>query len=568
MTRAGFAVCLVLLVVTSGWAQRSPDLQWSWRFIAGGVTVGAPVEDSAGRLYFTAEDRFLYALDETGTMHWRTDLERRPTGPIVLGTDGSIYVTLEDGRLVALNKDGRLLWELRLERGGALAPISFTSGLVVASDASGHVIGLTHRGVRVWETDLEDRIPCPPVVDYDAKILVATETGSLLSLNPDGRVTSRRYIGVIAAALAPVEDGILIGTTLGHLIRLDRENEPEWRADLGSAIAELVVDEDGSAYARLDDGSAVRVGEDGVVLWRANPAPAMVRSIVSAHGALISLTGGSIAHLQPDGSLSWQLPLRPGPAKVSLLASGELVVATTDWVTYRYGVIEPSSGPWPRPRGSVENSGRPPGVAAGRTRQDDYEDNLDYIYLAEYVRSDSEDEQLSALREIQDRAAGPNGLADSYSYVVDLCEEVAGTGTVGRVAGDTPVFGHRSRALAISILGEVGDLATARYLVRLLNEEQDADLQGAILEALAALGSGVGGGTVSVVREVLERQHEGVEAEAVARAAVRTIAAIHEYEGGFLNEDGISVLTTIATGWYGNETRSSALQALEDLSRR
>ena len=127
----------LLLVVPTVHADTPTPGGWTWRFIAGGPIVGWPATDDRGRYYFTAEDRFLYALDSEGVMMWRTDLGRRSAGMIAVGADRSIYVVLEDGRLLAINKDGRLLWEIRLARGEQLPPVVLASGTVVASDTTG-----------------------------------------------------------------------------------------------------------------------------------------------------------------------------------------------------------------------------------------------------------------------------------------------------------------------------------------------------------------------------------------------------------------------------------------------
>lgn len=551
---------LVSLALT---AQEIPDGQWSWRFIAGGATVAGPMTPDNRRFYFTAEDRFLYALSN-GVMVWRTDLQRRPTGALALGPDGSIYVPLEDGRLLALNKDGRLLWEVQLARGRVLAPVVMASGLVIVSDRSGTVLGLTHAGHRVWQLETGVELSVSPVVDSAGLLRVATVEGYLLSIDTDGRLISRRFVGSVAATLAPLPDGILVGSTLGHLVRFDAANEPLWRADLGSAIAELVAAPDKSAYARLDDGSVARVTRDGVIAWRAHPVPHRIAGIVSAGGVVVAISGGSIGFIQPGGSLEWQFPLRSDPVAMRVVQD-QLIVSTSDWVTYAYSIPVEPSGPWPASRGDERGSGRLSGVSGSRVPPLEYQDILDYIYLAEFLRSEDQSDQLSGLGEIEERI--PNGLRGSYSYVLDLCEEVAGAGSAGRIGGTRPLPSIQARRVALSILGHIGDLGTARYLVRLLRDEPAGGIHADIVDALSRLGSGTNGSVVGVISSLLNDRATTVPDERLAQAAVAAVESIYMYEGGFLSEDGVGLLSTIATGPYQATTRRDALLVLERLSR-
>ncbi len=243
------------------------------------------------------------------------------------GPDLSIYVVLEDGKLIAINKDGRLIWEFALTRGEQLPPVVLSTGLIIASDTTGRVVGLTHRGYKVWEIDLGESVSAAPVLDYSRRLVFGTARGNLHALDSAGIVLAKRYIGDVPSVIAPYQDGLLVGTTSGRLIRLGTDDDPKWRTDLGSAVADLVIDEQNQSYALLDDGSLAHVSASGVVTWRANPTPARIASVTAANGALVTITGGSLTHLSPDGSLSWQLGLPSNP--VILFISSPTVTRTS-----------------------------------------------------------------------------------------------------------------------------------------------------------------------------------------------------------------------------------------------
>ena len=51
-------------------------------------------------------------------------------------------------------------------------------------------------------------------------------------------MTGSQFVAGVPSALAPVEAGVLVGTTSGHLVRID-ETGALWEVDLGSAVQEL-----------------------------------------------------------------------------------------------------------------------------------------------------------------------------------------------------------------------------------------------------------------------------------------------------------------------------------------
>ncbi len=524
--------------------------------------------DDRGQTYFTAEDRYLYALDTDGLMRWRTDLGRRSAGMVGVGADRSIYVVLEDGRLLAINKDGRLLWEIRLTRGKQLPPVILATGIVIASDATGRIVSVTHAGFHIWEIDLGESLSSAPIVDFEERLVFGTVRGYLVMVDPSGLIIARRYIGDVPSVIAPLPDGVLVGTTSGRLIKIQTDGEPAWRTDLGSAIAELVIDADDEAYALLDDGSLAHVSASGVVTWRANPTPATVQSATAADGVLIGISGGLLAHIKPDGNLSWQLRLPSTPLQVALSDRSSAMVSTGNWVTYSYPIDLEPRGSWPSVRGRVQATGVPPGVVVVRPEVGEFVDSLDYIYLSELLRSPFENDQMTGLREIAGRMdRGSEALSGSYPYILNLCEDVAGARHYGPAGfGSRATMSRSARSLAISILGSIGDLRTSRFLLRLLRAEEAIDLQVEILVALAQLGTGLGGDAVQTAVQVIASDSARFPSDQLALAAVVYIEAIHEYEGGFLSADGVLLLTRIMAGPYRRSTREAAAAALSGLS--
>ena len=533
---------------------------WEWRFVAGGATVGVGAIDGSGNLYFAAEDRFLYALDPNGTMHWRVDLERRATGDVAVGPDGTIFAILENGTLLALNKDGRLIWRYR-EAGTRLrAPVVLDTGTVVVGAESGEVVGISHAGREVWRVSTGERIVADPVLGHDGRIHLATAGGSVISLGTDGGRIRSRYIGSAGSTLAPTAAGLVIGTADGHVIYLDREFEPLWRTDVGGEVERLLVGTEEHIYGLLSDGSVVHLS-GGVATWRARPTPAVINGIaVLNDGILASLSNGMLAHIPPDGSLSWQVELPSAPLAPVLALHGVMNIPTEQWVIYSFSTEGVLDGAWPQPRGGERLSGVPVGVYNMRSSSAEYEHEFDYIYLREFLSSPFEVDQLAGIGEIEDRSGN---YAGSYHYVLELCEWVAGgpfTGAEGETASNT--FARSSRTRAITILGDIGDLHSVSALIRILRYEPYTDLQAAIMGSLARLGSVRGGDVIAIADRLVTDNAAAGPDDLLAIAASDLVAAVFEYEGGFADSVAIDILTTIVSSGYRRSTREYALAVL------
>lgn len=66
---------------------------------------GGPVEDSAGRLYFGAQDDHAYCLSPDGTLLWKHRTGGDVDAPLVLTPNGVLLVGSDDGKLYAMGRN-------------------------------------------------------------------------------------------------------------------------------------------------------------------------------------------------------------------------------------------------------------------------------------------------------------------------------------------------------------------------------------------------------------------------------------------------------------------------------
>jgi outer membrane protein assembly factor BamB len=556
------------LAQDAGDASNAPQpRRWLWRFVAGGATVGSGAVGDDGRYYFAAEDRYLYALDRNGIMIWRTDLGRLPAGGIVVGTDGTLFVTLANGELLALNRDGRLIWREEITGGDPLAPVVLRNGVIVTVRRPSRVEARTHFGELVWELDVEAPVSAAPVLGPAGNVLVPTAEGEVVAVSIDGRPAGRRYIGEIASVLGIFDGGTLLGSTSGRVIAMDEQLEPIWRADVGSAVREIRVGANGDIYATSDDGGLSRITPVGAVAWKAQPGRASMQSPSVSNDVLVTVSDGLLTRLGREGVPVWQMRLLDLPLGMTTAPYGAVIVATQSWVTYAYEVRFEPSGAWPQERGGGDRRGVDVAADTGRVSMEAFERSVDYLALRSYLLTGGPSEQVVAMAGIASRIADGENLAGRHHYMLHLSEQVAGSPYFGPLTQFGPKSApRRARELAVQVLGEIGDLATGRFLARLLRYEPDHAMQASILRSMGRLGTAIDSDLAARLREIVRRDVVRGPSDRLGSAMVRFVEAIDAYRGGYLDPAVAEVLLEIASANYGRAVRRSALDAVRSLA--
>ena len=91
-------------------------IEKKWEFTAGGKIFGALAMADDGTLYAAAEDGFVYALNGSGNLQWKTYIGPTRSAPSV-GPDGAIYIANSNGRVLALNHSGTVRWTADVYQG-------------------------------------------------------------------------------------------------------------------------------------------------------------------------------------------------------------------------------------------------------------------------------------------------------------------------------------------------------------------------------------------------------------------------------------------------------------------
>ena len=88
----------------------------TWETALAGVLTTPPAEGLDGRIYCTAEDRALHALDGvSGREYWNYRPGRRLIEFTIVSPDGTIFVLTTQKDLIAVTPGGWELWRYRLK---------------------------------------------------------------------------------------------------------------------------------------------------------------------------------------------------------------------------------------------------------------------------------------------------------------------------------------------------------------------------------------------------------------------------------------------------------------------
>jgi hypothetical protein len=241
----------------------------SWRFVTGGTIPGSPTFAlGSGLVYAAADDRYLYAIGNGGELQWRHDLERRPTGPAVVGPLDTVYVPLSGGTVVGVAPSGNRVFTARAgadagETGGRTeASREPRKGAAQRSDP-GRKSGSGRRSGSVRKPAAVTGLS----VDPEGIVYVAHSGGLVAAYAPSGTLLWRSRLTASAALSAgPVvghPQGLILGDAAGGVTMLSGSGKRRFRRALAEGVAELAVSDAGTIFAASRAGTVTCFGLAG-----------------------------------------------------------------------------------------------------------------------------------------------------------------------------------------------------------------------------------------------------------------------------------------------------------------
>ncbi len=120
----------------------------TWETALAGILTTPPAEGLDGRIYCTAEDRALHALDGVnGKEYWNYRPGRRLIEFTIVSPDGTIFVLTSQKDLIAVSPGGWELWRYRLRNIPGIHPAIDNRGIFYLTGEENFLYGIDRRGV-------------------------------------------------------------------------------------------------------------------------------------------------------------------------------------------------------------------------------------------------------------------------------------------------------------------------------------------------------------------------------------------------------------------------------------
>jgi hypothetical protein len=573
------AVVLLGAFAVSAWAQAGGPTAgpaaavgpaYLWRAATGGQVRSRPAVGPDGTVYALSEDSYLYAWVPGGSLRWKHDLGWIPWDCLAVGDDGTVYAGLKNGDFLAVNPRGGRLWTARLDGTPSGDPAVSRDGTVVVGTAAGTLAAFSHLGLRAWSVTLPGAVKGSPVIDGAGTIYAAAADRRVYALTPWGEFKWSLPFTTAPVVHAVTADGtVVVGTDGGDLVGVNPSGDVRWKAALGAPVLGAAADAL-QVVADTADGRVAGFSADGRETWK----KAAGRTIASppwavGSGALLAAVDGSF--LFYDSVHSAPLSFKTaavGPAVVT--PDGVILVGGRDWIVYAINPtaagIPPAriapSEPWPQPGHDARHSGRTEAVPPSDNTSL-LESVPDYLYLQGLLSAPGREGVQLFLSEVAKRVSS-HALAGSRWYAARQLEGVVGYGLITQVRQNQKLVNDFPdlRAQAADLLGRIGSIGSRAALLRAVGAETDGVALAAEVRALGALASDGDGASLSAIARAFNRRAGGPPDERLASAVVDALGRIARYEGSLEDPSALSILIAVSGGSYDDDTRAAAFAIL------
>ena len=563
-------IALAAISVATLMAARSESAEprqatFAWRFATGGQIRSRPAVGQDGTIYAVAEDSYLYALSPRGELAWKADLGWLPWDCLAVSQEGMIYAGLKNGNLVAVTPRGVVAWREHFDGLFVADPLIAPDGTVYIGVAPATLISLSESGREQWSITLPGSLIGAPIMDGAGTIYLVASDRRLYALTQWGEFRWSLPLQAQPTTTAIARDGtVLVGTEDGKVIAVNPNGDMVWSRAVDAPVAGVSVGVD-EIVAATTNGGLVGLSAAGRALWRESAGAGLDTSpLIRGSGLLAFALDGTLLLLhQPVGVIE---RFNVGTAGAAVLArDGSVYLGGRDWVVYAFSRpagTERIIGPWPQAGHDEQHSGRTPfgppgGIEAALNA------TPDYLYLDSLAGSDSHEQTQLFLSEVRSRV-DRGSLGKSTWYVVRILEQLAGTGLIDpayrnqKVINDFPDV----RAAAASLLGAVGSAGSRWTLIRIANAETDSFALSAEIRALGSLAFDEDGSSARTIAAAFVRAQTTPADNRLAAETVDALGSIASATG-LITQPAAETLFAISRGPYLEQIRAAALAALE-----
>lgn len=251
---------------------------------------------------------FAYDANEPGaTALWSFPVEGTVYSPPAFdAAAGRIYFGASDKRLYALDARGMFLWSFLARDNIAARPL-LADGRVIFGDEDRHVYAVdAETGTLDWSVELASPIVSAGAI-ANGNVILGSDDGTVYALDRTTGQTRWRF-GADDAVQAPVvtdDDTAYVPSRGGSLFALDAANgEERWHADTGAGLNYAPLLADGRVYVVGSDGTLSAFdAATGAELWRTHNSSFSGTPLRVGDALIVPGTDGKVSRLDRDGKV-------------------------------------------------------------------------------------------------------------------------------------------------------------------------------------------------------------------------------------------------------------------------
>jgi hypothetical protein len=229
-------------------------------------------------------------------------------------------------------RTGQLHWLAALPSATVGQPIVGESGRVLAATESGLLISLNDTGHIEWSATLANIPTAAPTVLRSGDIVVPLKNGKVqvLTRSGDPRWTSATVCAGLPSAVTVDEDGnLLAACSTGAVALLSASTGTVlWTTTLASGVHSILTVGNPSVVLAATETQLVRlVRQNGSITWtRALPGAAVGPAALVRDVAFVATANGALSAIGTDGTLRWQTSLGGTPSGTLAVSPWGLVL--------------------------------------------------------------------------------------------------------------------------------------------------------------------------------------------------------------------------------------------------
>jgi len=563
-----------VIIIFSLQSQETVKHYLEWYTVLGGKCITNPIINEKGNVFFLCDDRNLYTVSSSGSVLSKTYTEKKPIPVLTAIKDGNMLTGLTGGALIFINPSGRMVWKYEKEGdGNQLFSLEGPNGIVYLFSSCGTMTAVTPGGFLLWEHAFSKEIILSPILDSSGRILIPLKNNTIQIVTLDGIILSPIVLNKRITSLACDSSGIIYaGMKTGELITIESDIPKDLINLAEHSINRLIWTNDFTAGI-LSNGEAFFVSNDDYTVYNWKLKNSKITGMVSVNNDsfFICTDDGKmqiVQHQNGEIRLRWEyLTDMPSTLMYPVTdGNGAVYVTASNWAVYKVAIPVMDYLGWKNYRSDSHLSGWAPGKI--KIRHDPWDPPLEYFFLLNQAKSDSEQEKLTVISTIRKRM-NESDFRINRKYYAEILRylftELWKKDTERRLGSkDFP----RVRGEAAYLLGLIGGNDERKTLINYAGYEYDGLAKQGILRGFAALRRDRNFAVSIQIKGFIENEiKKSVPSNEIASAAISAAWAIFSYHGNSHTENIITILMMIIQNGFNKETRKSALDIIREIQK-